>query len=251
MRWRVIPRCSRSFVDEPRGFAETHANVFEPRIGASYSINAKTIVKREQRRLPQPRHRERLDVPGRQPAVSAAGQRGNGIADNPGGVGGGRLTAVRHDGHRSRVQAPDVVHVVGWGAAASAVQLHRRRDLRRPARPVHPARARYQSVAARDGPGEPWRQHRRPAPLHGLRRDPSVGERCRSKYHSLQISADRRYINCFKFGVAYTLGKSEDDASAATATSCSTTTMIRASGATRASIVATSFNFYYIYDVPF
>ncbi len=34
-----------------------------------------------------------------------------------------------------------------------------------------------------------------------------------SKYNSLQISADRRYTNGFKFGVAYTLGKSEDNAS--------------------------------------
>ncbi len=33
------------FVDAPRGFADTHANVFEPRIGAAYSINDKTIVK--------------------------------------------------------------------------------------------------------------------------------------------------------------------------------------------------------------
>ena len=34
-----------------------------------------------------------------------------------------------------------------------------------------------------------------------------------SKYHSLQFSADRRYRNGFKFGVGYTLGNSEDNAS--------------------------------------
>ena len=35
----------------------------------------------------------------------------------------------------------------------------------------------------------------------------------RSMYNSLQISADRRYSNGFKFGLAYTLGKSTDNAS--------------------------------------
>ena len=35
----------------------------------------------------------------------------------------------------------------------------------------------------------------------------------RSLYNSLQLSADKRYSNGFKFGVAYTLGKSEDNAS--------------------------------------
>ena len=34
-----------------------------------------------------------------------------------------------------------------------------------------------------------------------------------SKYNSLQISADRRYSKGLKVGVAYTLGKSEDNAS--------------------------------------
>ena len=35
----------------------------------------------------------------------------------------------------------------------------------------------------------------------------------RSIYNSLQLSADKRYSNGFKFGCAYTLGKSEDNAS--------------------------------------
>ena len=35
----------------------------------------------------------------------------------------------------------------------------------------------------------------------------------RSTYNSLQISADRRYSNGLKVGVAYTLGKSTDNGS--------------------------------------
>ena len=34
-----------------------------------------------------------------------------------------------------------------------------------------------------------------------------------STYHSLQVSADRRYSNGLKVGSAYTLGESEDDGS--------------------------------------
>ena len=35
----------------------------------------------------------------------------------------------------------------------------------------------------------------------------------RSEYNALQLSADRRYKNGFKFGLAYTLSHSEDNAS--------------------------------------
>ena len=41
-----------------------------------------------------------------------------------------------------------------------------------------------------------------------------IGENSgRSLYNSLQLSADKRYSNGFKVGAAYTLGKSEDNAS--------------------------------------
>ena len=35
------------FRGEPRGFSKTHYNVFEPRLGVSYSLNAKTIIRAE------------------------------------------------------------------------------------------------------------------------------------------------------------------------------------------------------------
>ena len=69
------PRVQALFRGEPRGFSETHYNVFEPRLGASYSINDKTIVRVERRRLPQPRHAQRLVAARRQPAVPADGDR--------------------------------------------------------------------------------------------------------------------------------------------------------------------------------
>ena len=59
-----------------------------------------------------------------------------------------------------------------------------------------------------------------------------------SKYNSLQVSAERRYKNGFKFSVAYTLGHSEDNASSKRDIHVQQPTTTRASGATRASTAA-------------
>ncbi len=71
-----------------------------------------------------------------------------------------------------------------------------------------------------------------------------------SMYNSLQISADRRYTNGFKFGVAYTLGKSEDDASGlrdVLFNNYDASGFWGNSGFDRRHAL----NFYYIYDLPF
>ena len=41
----TIPPCMALFRGVPRGFSETHANVFEPRVGMSYALDAKTILR--------------------------------------------------------------------------------------------------------------------------------------------------------------------------------------------------------------
>ena len=72
----------------------------------------------------------------------------------------------------------------------------------------------------------------------------------RSIYNSLQISADRRYTNGFKFGFAYTLGKSEDNGSSKRNVLWNTyddTAYWGASQFDRRHVLA----FYYIYDLPF
>ena len=33
------------FRGEPRGFSETHANAFEPRLGAAYKLNERTVLR--------------------------------------------------------------------------------------------------------------------------------------------------------------------------------------------------------------
>jgi hypothetical protein len=72
----------------------------------------------------------------------------------------------------------------------------------------------------------------------------------RSLYNSLQISADRRYSNGLKVGIAYTVGKSEDNGSDKRNVAWNTyddTGFWGPSNYDRRH----SLNFYYIYDLPF
>ena len=179
------------FRGEPRGFSETHDNVFEPRLGVAYSAQRQDDGPRQRRRLPQPRHAERLDAARRQPAVPAAGHR---VATAASTTRAAAAAAPRDlpfgiTAQDLGVQASDGLHVVGRRAARGAVRLHRRRDLRRPPRPVPAARAQHQPAAAGHDPGQPGRQHRGAAALQGLRRDPPVGER---RPLDVQQPADQR-----------------------------------------------------------
>ncbi len=97
----------------------------------------------------------------------------------------------------------------------------------------------------------PGVQRRRSPSLQGLQRDPSVGERgpleSTTACSSVPTSATR---NGFKFGVAYTLGKSEDNASGLRNVLWNTYDDSNFWGR-RASIASTSLSVYYIYDLPF
>jgi hypothetical protein len=72
----------------------------------------------------------------------------------------------------------------------------------------------------------------------------------RSKYNSLQLGADRRYKNGFKFGLAYTLSHSKDNSSdkrTILVNSFDDSGMWGNSNFDRRHVL----NFYYIYDLPF
>ena len=69
------PLVNSLFVGVPRGFAETHKNTFEPRLGMSYAVDPKTIVKASGGIFHTPRDFERLYAPRWQRAVPAAGSR--------------------------------------------------------------------------------------------------------------------------------------------------------------------------------
>ncbi|HET7220713.1 MAG TPA: carboxypeptidase regulatory-like domain-containing protein [Vicinamibacterales bacterium] len=238
------------FVGAPRGFAETHANVFEPRVGAAYSLNEKTIVK-----LSTGVFHNRVTVsdsmflggnPPFQPQVGVS----NGSADNPGGVGGAGslpfgMTAIdrafKHPtaymwsaGVQRQIPLNFIVDVTYVGRRG--LYLQRERDINQLLPGTIQANPGVNVAALRPYKG------------YGvIRLAENAGN---SKYHSLQISAERRYANGFKFGAAYTLGKSQDNASGkrdVLFNNYDDTGYWGNSGFDRRHV----FNFYYIYDLPF
>ena len=125
----------------------------------------------------------------------------NGIADNPGGVGGAAVAAVRHDGDRHGVQAPDGVHVVGrraarecrWNFIVDVAYVGRRGLYLQRERNIN--QLRPGTIQANPGVNI---AALRPYKGYGvIRLSENAGY---SKYNSLQLSADRRYRNGFKFG---------------------------------------------------
>ena len=175
----------------------------------------------------------------------------NGSADNPGGVGGAASLPFGMTAIDPVFKHPTVVHVVGGRAARGAARLRRRRDLRRPPGPLPAAREQHQPAAARHDPGESRASTPtalRPYKGYGvIRLSENAGY---SKYNGLQISADRRYRNGFKFGAAYTLSHSEDNASNKRDVlfNCFDDSGYWGNSSFDRRHV---FNFYYIYDLPF
>ena len=72
-----------------------------------------------------------------------------------------------------------------------------------------------------------------------------------SKYNSLQLSVDRRYANGLKFGAAYTLGKSEDNASDKRNILWNTLRRHGLPGTVELRPEARAVGLHYIYDLPF
>ena len=201
------------FVGAPRGFAKTHKNVFEPRLGMAYKLNEKSILK-----VSGGIFHNRVTVsdsmflggnPPFQPQVGTS----NGIADNPGGVGGAAslplgMTAIdlnfKHPtaymwsaGIQREIPLNFIVDVTYVGRRG--VYLQRERDINQALPGTAQANPGVNIAALR--------------PYKGFATIRLAENAAKSRYNSLQISAERRYRNGFKFGIAYTLGHSEDNAS--------------------------------------
>ncbi|PYR58672.1 MAG: TonB-dependent receptor, partial [Acidobacteria bacterium] len=206
------PAVKALFRGAPRGFAETHKNVFEPRLGAAYSMNEKTIVK-----VSAGVFHNRVTLndsmllggnPPFQPQVSVS----NGSADSPGAGGAASLpfsmtaidpvfkhpTAYMWSGGVQREMPFGFVLDVAY-VGRRGLYLQRERNINQLLPGTVQANPTINSAALRPYKG-----------YGTIRLSENAGS---SKYNSLQISADRRYRNGFKFGAAYTLGKSTDNAS--------------------------------------
>lgn len=208
------PRVLALFRGQPRGFSQMHYNVIEPRVGLAYSINEHTVA-----RVSAGTFHNRVTLndstllggnPPFQPMVTVA----NGIVDNPAGAGGGGTdlpfgvtaqdTVFKHP--TSHMWSVGVQREVPFGFVVDVSYVGRRG--------LHLQRERnINQLTAGTLQANPGVNIAALRPYKGygaIRLSENAG---RSIYHSLQISADRRYSNGLKIGAAYTLGKSMDNSS--------------------------------------
>jgi hypothetical protein len=208
------PRVLALFRGEPRGFSKTHYNVFEPRIGVSHSLNQRTILRTS---VGVFHNRVTLNDstllggnPPFQPMVAIAG----GSVDNPGGgsTGGTDLpfgmTAqdVEFKHPTSYMWSTGVQREVPFGFVVDATYVGRKGRFL----PRELNINQLQPGTLQRNPGVRIEALRPYKGYNAIRRSEHSG---RSTYNSLQLSADRRYSNGLKVGVAYTLGRSEDNGS--------------------------------------
>ena len=245
------PRVLALFRGEPRGFSDKHWNVFEPRLGASYAINDKTIARASAGVF---HNRVTLNDssllggnPPFQPMVSVAG----GSVDNPGGAGGGADLPFAMQGQEIPFNLPTaytwsagVQREVPFGFVVDVTYVGRRGlylQRERNINQLQPGTIQANPSVTNIAALRPYKGY------SALRIAENSG---RSLYNSLQLSADKRYSNGFKIGVAYTLGKSEDNGSGlrnVVWNSYDDTNFWGPSSFDRTHVLSV----YYIYDLPF
>jgi len=237
------------FRGQPEGFSKTHYNAIEPRLGVAYSANERTILRASAGVF---HNRVTLNDssllggnPPFQPQVSVS----NGIVDNPSAGGAASLpfamtsqdvefklptaytvaTGVQREIPFGFVV--DVTYVGRWGR-----NLQRERNINQLLPGTLQANPGVNIAALRPYLG-----------YGAIRLTENAGE---STYNSLQISADRRYMNGLKIGFAYTFGKSMDNASDKRNVVWNTyddSSYWGLSNFDRRHVL----NVYYIYDLPF
>jgi hypothetical protein len=200
------------FRNQPVGFSQTHKNALEPRVGLAYTVNEKTVFRASSGVF---HNRVTLNDssllggnPPFQPQVSVS----NGLADNP-GAGGAASLPFSMTGQDVTFKLPvaymwatGVQREVGMGFTVDVTYLGRLgRNLQREVNINQLLPGTLQA-----NPGVNIAALRPYLGYGAIRLTENTGS---SRYNSLQISADRRYMNGLKIGVAYTLGKSLDNAS--------------------------------------
>ena len=207
-------RVQALFRGQPRGFSETHNNALEPRLGAAYSLNEKTILRTSAGIF---HNRATLNDstllggnPPFQPMVTVA----NGLVDNPGGAGGGATdlpfgmqgqdVVFKHP--TAYMWSAGVQREIPFGFVMDVSYVGRRGLYLQRERNIN----QLQPGTLQANPGVNIAALRPYRGYGAIRLSENAG---RSIYHSLQISGERRYSNGLKVGAAYTLSKSEDNGS--------------------------------------
>ena len=170
------------FGGHPRGLSETHGNVFEPRLGASYQLNEKTVIRASggifHNRVPLNDSTLLGGNPPFQPQATVS----NGSVDNPGGVGvnpgnlpigiTGQDPVFKHP--TSYLWSTGVQREVPGGFIIDMTYVGRRGLYLQRERNINQL-----PLGTVNNPANAGDQHRRAASLPGLRPDPPVGERRR------------------------------------------------------------------------
>jgi hypothetical protein len=203
------------FQDQPRGFSETHATTFEPRLGVSYQLNEKTVLRGSAGVF---HNRVTLNDstllggnPPFQPQVTVA----NGSVDNPGGQGGnasadlpfginGQDAVFKHP--TSYMYAASFQREIPFGFTMDLSYVGRRGLYLQRERNIN----QLLPGTLQANPGVNVAALRRFTGYNVIRVSENSGK---SRYNGLQISADRRYQGGLKVGMAYTFSESKDNAS--------------------------------------
>ncbi len=236
----------------PRGFSETHYNVFEPRLGVSYQLNEKTIVRASGGIFHNRVTLNDSTLLGGNPPFQPQATVSNGSVDNPGGGGtagaatlpfgiNGQDPVFKHP--TSYMWGIGIQREIPLGFTMDITYIGRRGNYLQRERNIN----QLQAGTLQANPGVNIAALRPFKGYNVIRVSENSGS---SKYNSLQISADRRYRNGLKVGFAYTLGKSEDNASNKRTVLWNTyddTNMWGASDFDRRHVASV----YYIYELPF
>ena len=207
------PAVQALFRGEPRGFSQTHYDLFEPRLGMSYAWNDKTVLRGSTGIF---HNRVTLNDstllggnPPFQPMVTVSG----GSADNPGGVAFANDLPYGMQGQDPVFKLPasymwsaGIQRQLPWKIVLDVNYVGRRGVFLQRERNIN----QLQPGTIQANPGVNIAALRPYKGYGALRVSENSGD---AKYHSIQISGERRYSNGFKLSVAYTYGKSTDDAS--------------------------------------
>ncbi|MPY88460.1 MAG: hypothetical protein GEU99_11095 [Luteitalea sp.] len=235
----------------PRGMTETHANVFEPRLGFSYLVNEQTIVKAS---VGVFHNRVTLNdalLLGGNPPIQPMIAVQNGTADAPGGTEAGNfpfvMTAIdpvfNHPtsyqwsaGFQRELPFSFTLDMTYVGRRGLYLQRERNINQLPEGTLDLPENEGIHANALRPYQG-----------FGVIRLAENAGK---SSYHGLQTQLERRYRNGFKISVAYTLSRLKDNADDKRNIIFNTyddSGYWGISGRDRTHVVAIS----YIYDLPF
>jgi hypothetical protein len=204
---------NRLFRGQPRGFSEMHYNVLEPRLGVSYQLNEKTILRASGGIFHNRVTLNDSTLLGGNPPFQPQATVSNGTVDNPGGGTASASLPLAINGQDPVFKHPTaymwgfgVQREIPFGFTLDITYLGRRGLYLQRERNIN----QLQPGTIQRNPGINIAALREYAGYNVIRISENSGN---SKYNSLQVSADRRYRNGLKVGFAYTLGKSEDNGS--------------------------------------